>query len=31
MLPHGAAPAPGHAAETYGGRRILERLAHLCD
>jgi hypothetical protein len=30
-LPPAPPPAAGRAAETYGGRRILERLAHLCD
>jgi hypothetical protein len=30
-LPQTAAPAADRGAESYGGRRILERLAHLCD
>lgn len=30
-LPQAAAPAADRGAETYGGRRILERLAHLYD
>jgi hypothetical protein len=30
-LPDGAAQAAERAAESYGGRRLLERLAHLCD
>ncbi len=30
-LPHAPAPAAERGAESYGGRRILERLAHLCD
>ena len=30
-LPQTAAPAADRGAETYGGRRILERLAHLYD
>jgi hypothetical protein len=30
-LPEGAAAAAERAAESYGGRRLLERLAHLCD
>ena len=31
-LPRGEpSPAAGREAESYGGRRILERLAHLCD
>ena len=25
------APSAERAAESYGGRRLLERLAHLCD
>ncbi|HXM70827.1 MAG TPA: hypothetical protein VN970_06815, partial [Thermoanaerobaculia bacterium] len=30
-LPDGAAQAAERAAESYGGRRLLERLAHLSD
>jgi hypothetical protein len=30
-LPDGAPPAAEPAAESYGGRRLLERLAYLCD
>jgi hypothetical protein len=30
-LPDGAAQAPERAAESYGGRRLLERLAYLSD
>jgi hypothetical protein len=30
-VPHAPAPAADRGAESYGGRRILERLAHLCD
>lgn len=30
-LPDGAAPAAERTAESYGGRRLLERLAYLCD
>jgi hypothetical protein len=30
-LPQAPAPPVSRGAETYGGRRILERLAYLCD
>jgi hypothetical protein len=30
-LSHGAPPPAGREGESYGGRRILERLARLCD